>query len=607
MFSFVNNDRGPGAPRQDSRGPRRAPAGDRPMGQDRPMRGRGPEPRQEREFRGRGPAPRGGQDRPMQSPPRSFGRPKAVQVIPGAQLREQPVFTGTAWIASGYKKQFSEEGVLRLLPLGGIGNVNKNMYVYEYGEDIVLIDCGIGFPEDDMLGVDFLIPDITYLRDKIDRIKALVITHGHDDHIGAVPLLWPELKCPVYASRITNAFIKVKMAERGLPVDMLHDVDPDEKLSLGAFEVHFVRLSHSVPDTMAVVVDTPIGRVVHSADFKFDWTPTVGWPTDVQKMAYLGFEGISLLLSDSLGAEKPGYTQSEKIIEPQLHEVARKTQGKIIVTTTSSNISRIQMAMNVALAHGRRVAVSGRSMDQNIGTSRNLGYLSYPEDLFVELEQIERYKDSELLLIVAGSQGQAESSLSRAAYDDHKFIKIKPGDAIVFSTDPIPGNENQTNRLIDQLFARGAEVYYSHVFDKLHVSGHAASEELKLMIGLTRPEALLPIGGTERSTKKYVELAQALGYEQNHIYLPQNGDVMEFSRVKGKFVGKAVGKVELQSIMVDGLGVGDLTEVVLRDRQVMSQDGILLVIIPVNNQNKQIEGEMELVSRGFVVMKDSQE
>lgn len=535
------------------------------------------------------------------------GRPNPRAVMPSASLQMQPVFTGSAWTGSGFKKEFGDQGVLRLLPLGGIGNVNKNMYVYEFGEDILLIDCGMGFPEDDMLGVDFLIPDITYLRDKIDRIKALVITHGHDDHIGAVSLLWRELKCPVYASRITNAFLKVKLAEHGLPIDMLHDVNPDEKLSLGSFEVNFVRLSHSVPDTMAVVIDTPIGRVVHSADFKFDWTPTVGWPTDVQKLAYLGYEGVSLLLSDSLGAEKPGYTLSERVIEPQLHEVARKSKGKIIVTTTSSNISRIQMAMNVALAHGRKVAVSGRSMDQNIGTSRNLGYLTYPEDLFVDLEQIERYKDNELMLIVAGSQGQAESSLARAAYDDHRFIKIKPGDAVVFSTDPIPGNENQTNRLIDQLFARGAEVYYSHVFDKLHVSGHAASEELKLMVGLVRPEVLLPIGGTERSTKKYVELAKDLGYEEHKVYLPQNGDIMEFSRVNGKFVGKVAGRVALQAIMVDGLGVGDLTEVVLRDRQVMSQDGILLVIIPVDSQTKQIEGGFELVSRGFVVMKESQE
>lgn len=506
------------------------------------------------------------------------------------------------------RKSYDKEGTIKLLPLGGIGNVNKNMYVYEYGEDILLVDCGIGFPEDDMLGVDFLIPDISYLRGKQDRIRALMITHGHDDHIGAIALLWKELQCPIYASRITCGFIKVKLAEHGLQTEMLQEINLEETYEFGSFKTQFVRLSHSIPDTVAIAIDTPIGRIVHSADFKFDWTPTVGTPTDVQKLAVLGYEGVSLLLSDSLGSEKPGYTLSERIIEPQLHEVARVTKGKIIVTTTSSNISRIQMAMNVALAHGRKVAVSGRSMDQNIGVARNLGYLVFPEDMFVELEQIDRYVDQELLLIVAGSQGQAESSLARAAYDDHKHIKIKPGDAIVFSTDPIPGNENQTNRLIDQLFKRGAEVYYSHVFDKLHVSGHAAQEELKLMIGLVKPEALLPIGGTERSTQKYVDLAKDLGYERHRVFTPQNGEQMLFYRdEKGFFKGQVEQRFELQSIMVDGLGVGDLTEIVLRDRQVMSQDGILLVIVPVDNQTKQVSGTVELVSRGFVHMKESKE
>ena len=506
------------------------------------------------------------------------------------------------------KKEFVRDGKLMLLPLGGIGNVNKNMYVYEYGDQILIVDCGIGFPEDDMLGVDFLIPDISYLRGKQGTIKALVITHGHDDHIGAIPLLWKELQCPIYATKITCGFIKVKLVEHGLNTEMLNEIDVDKTYSFGSFKAQFVRLSHSIPDAVAVVIDTPIARVLHSADFKFDWTPTIGAPTDVQTIAALGYEGVSLLLSDSLGSEKPGYTLSERVIEPQLHEVARVTRGKIIITTTSSNISRIQMAMNVALAHGRKVAVSGRSMDQNIGVARNLGYLIYPEDLFVELEKIDNYPDRELLLIVAGSQGQSESSLARAAYDDHRHIKIKPGDAVVFSTDPIPGNENQTNRLIDQLFKRGAEVYYSHVFDKLHVSGHAAQEELKLMIALVQPEALLPIGGTERSTQKYVELAKDLGYEKNRVYTPQNGEQMVFYRdEKGLFKGEVAQRLKLQSIMVDGLGVGDLTDIVLRDRQVMSSEGILLVIVPVDNQTKVVSGTIELVSRGFVHMKESKE
>ncbi|GIW60849.1 MAG: ribonuclease J [Patescibacteria group bacterium] len=539
----------------------------------------------------------------------SFFGPKDQQrqIAQAAPLQTVKLLPGSPAIPSR-RKEFAQEGQLRLLPLGGIGNVNKNMYVYEFGDDIILIDCGIGFPEDDMLGVDFLIPDITYLRDKISKVRGLIITHGHEDHIGAIPLIWPELKCPIYASNITCGFLKVKLAEHGLPTEMLNIIDPDASYKLGEFQIGFARLSHSIPDTLAIVIDTPIGRVVHSADYKFDWTPVIGVPTDVQRLACLGYEGVSLLLSDSLGAEKPGYTLPEKIIEPQLHEVARVTKGKIIVTTTSSNLSRIQMAMNIALAHGRKVAVSGRSMDQNIGVARNMGYLHYPEDLFVELDQIERFRDNELLLIVAGSQGQAESSLARAAYDDHRHIHMKEGDAVVFSTDPIPGNENQTHRLIDQLFARGVEVYYTPFHDKLHVSGHAAQEELKLMIGLIRPEVLMPIGGTERSTKKYVDLAKGMGYEQHRVYTPTNGEMMVFYRDQnGDFKGKVEQKIELKSIMVDGLGVGDLTDVVMRDRQVMSQDGILLVIIPIDNQNKQVSGDVELVSRGFVHMKESKD
>jgi ribonuclease J len=482
------------------------------------------------------------------------------------------------------------------------------MYIYEYDDDIVILDCGIGFADEDMPGVDFLIPDISYLLDKKQKVRGILHTHGHDDHIGALPYIWPELKCPIYASRITCGFIKTKLAEHELPTDQLVEINPDEPLQLGAFNFQFFRLSHSIPDTIGFVIDTPVGRVIHSADFKFDWTPVIGAPTDVQRIAQLSAEGVLLLLSDSLGAEKPGYTLSEQVIRSQFESVAQKTLGKMMITTTSSNISRIQMALDIAAKYNRKVAVSGRSMDQNIGVARNMGYLKFSDENYVSLEDIGKYEDQELLLIVAGSQGQSEAALSRVARDEHKHIKLRPGDSVIFSTDPIPGNENQTNRLIDQLIARGAEVYYSNIFSNIHVSGHAAQEELKLMLGLVKAKYLLPIGGTERSTKKYGDMAQAMGYSKGQILITHNGDIIEFTAQKDQVVTpKIVGKIETKDVMVDGLGIGDLSEVVMHDRQTMAEEGMLVVIVPVDHQTGKIQSGVEIVSRGFVYMKESSE
>lgn len=499
------------------------------------------------------------------------------------------------------------EGKLRVISIGGIGDVNKNMYIYEYGQDIVIIDCGIGFADEGMLGIDFLIPDVTYLDDKMDRVKGILHTHGHDDHIGALPYIWPKLKCPIYATKITAGFIKLKMVEHNLPTEQIIELDPDQSLELGSFKFQFFRLSHSIPDTIGFVIDTPVGRVIHSADFKFDWTPVLGVPTDVQRIAQFGAEGVLMLLTDSLGAEKPGYTLSERVIESQFHTVAEKTKGKMMITTTSSNISRIQLALDVAAKFGRKVAVSGRSMDQNIGVARNLGYLKFSDDNYVDLEQIDKYEDSELMLIVAGSQGQPEAALARVSNDEHKYIKLRPGDSIVFSTDPIPGNENQTNRLIDKLIERGAEVYYSNIFSNIHVSGHAAQEELKLMLGLVKPKYILPIGGTERSTKKYADLAISMGYSPESILLVHNGDVIELTADKSGTTPRISGKIETKDVMVDGLGVGDLSEVVIRDRQLMAEEGMLVVIVPVNRKTGHTESGVEIVSRGFVYMKESNE
>ncbi len=498
-----------------------------------------------------------------------------------------------------------EGASLRILPIGGINDVQKNMYVYETEQDIVIIDCGMGFADEDMPGVDYLIPDISYLNDKKNKIRAILITHGHDDHIGALPLIWPELKCPIYASHITSGFIKTKLTEHNQPVEQIVEINPDASYEFGVFKFQFFRLSHSIPDTLGFVMDTPVGRIIHSADFKFDWTPVIGLPTDVQRIAQYGAEGVLLLLSDSLGAEKPGYTLSETIVEGQFDVVTAKTTGKVIITTTSSNISRIQLAMNIAAKYNRKVAVSGRSMDQNIGVARNLGYLTYSDDMFVELDDIGKYEDHQLLLIVAGSQGQMESALGRISRDEHKQIYLRPGDAVVFSTDPIPGNENQTNRLIDALTEHGAEVYYSNIFSGLHVSGHAAQEELKLMIGLVRPTYLMPIGGTSRSTKKYREIAMNMGFKQDSVLLPKERDIVSFTVKDGVAVPAIAGHFESKDVMVDGLGVGDLSEIVIRDRQVMAEEGMLVVIVPVDHTTGHTESGVEIVSRGFVYMKES--
>jgi ribonuclease J len=541
---------------------------------------------------------------PMRSTPNNSSKMPFTNFV-NTELRNQ-------WVElpSPVKRTYPnlvEGAKLRIIPIGGIHDVQKNMYVYETDQDIVIMDCGIGFADEDMPGVDFLIPDISYLADKKDRIRAIVITHGHDDHIGALPYIWPQLKCDIYASHITAGFIKIKMTEHGLPVEQIKEIDVNGTMKLGEnFSYQFFHLSHSIPDTTGFVIDTPVGRIVHCADFKFDWTPVIGVPTDVQRIAQFGSEGVLLLLSDCLGAEKPGYTISETVVESQFETVVQKTQGKTLITTTSSNISRIQLAMNVAAKYNKKVAVSGRSMDQNIGVARNLGYLKYSDDLFIELDDIGKYEDHELLLLVAGSQGQVESALGRISHDEHKQIKLKAGDAVIFSTDPIPGNENQSNRLIDQLISHGAEVYYTSVFHNLHVSGHAAQEELKLMLGLVRPEYVLPIGGTERSTKKYRDIAVNMGFSERNVMLPHDGDVVEFTVQNGKVTPSVRAHFQTKDIMVDGMGIGDLTDIVIRDRQVMAEEGMLVIIVPVDRKTGHTESGVEIVSRGFVYMKESE-
>ncbi len=492
---------------------------------------------------------------------------------------------------------------LKLIPLGGVGDVTKNMYVYEYGNDIIIIDCGIGFPDEGMPGVDLVIPDISYLRDKKDKIRAILITHGHEDHIGSLPFLWPELQVPIYTQKLTAGFIKKKFTEHNLDKNKIIEVKIDQQLTLGVFKVSFYQVSHSIPDSMGIVLKTPVGTIIHQADFKIDWTPVSGQVTDVGAVAALGKEGVHLMMIDCLRVEKPGFNKSEKSIEATFEKAALETSGKLLITMTSSNLSRMQQAINVAQRLGRKVALMGRSFENNFQVARDLGYLHIPPGIMVDAATINSFAPQKMLILIAGSQGQPDSSLARVANDDHKLLKLISGDSVIFSADPIPSTESSQNALIDSLSRLGVNVYYSAVNSDLHVSGHAALEELRLMINLAKPKFLFPIGGTFKHMKAFSKMAIDLGYQKANVIDAEDGDVLEIK----KDTIKLVGKVEVQNVYVDGLGIGDVGQVILRDRQKMNEEGVVVVVLSVDQHSGQLVSEVDLVTRGFVFEEEAQD
>jgi ribonuclease J len=501
----------------------------------------------------------------------------------------------------------SYESSIRIIPLGGAGNVTKNMYVYEYRRknseitDILIVDCGIGFPDEDMYGIDLIIPDISYLKDKKGKIRGIVLTHGHDDHIGALPYILPEIQTPIYATKLTSAFAENKLKEFGLHKH-INQVNFSDNIKLGNFSIDFVYVTHSVPDSANLIIKTPLGIFYHGSDFKFDWTPIDNRQTEVAKIAQAAKEGILCLLSDCVRVESPGNTLSERNIETTLEAEIRSCNGKFIFTTQSSNISRIQQAINVAVKNNRRIAFLGRSIEQNVEIARKLGYLNFPDVLVVSERELKKYNPKDLALIVTGSQAQPHSALSRIAEREHKFVNLKKGDVVVFSADPIPGYENAVHNLIDQLTVEGAKVSYSEITDNLHVSGHGSENDLALMIGLTKPKHIIPIGGTYRQMHKYSELAQKMGFNDQQIILPQDGEVISFDNHQK---AKITDKLQLKNIMVDGLGIGDVGNVVLRDRQTMASDGIVIAIVPIEQSSGQLTADPDIISRGFVYMKQS--
>lgn len=500
-----------------------------------------------------------------------------------------------------------DKETVRLFPLGGIGNVTKNMYVYEYRIDgalidILLVDCGIGFPDEQMYGVDLVVPDVTYLQDKKDKIRGLVFTHGHDDHIGALPYVIPKLpRMPIFATRLTAAFAELKLKEFGINVQ-IRTVENRERHTCGHFSVEWVHVTHSVPDTSHLLIETPVGLIYHGSDYKFDLTPVDNRPSDLGRIAMAGEKGVLCLLSDSLGSERSGYTLSERVIEDTIEDEIRNCGGKFLFTTQSSNISRIQQAVNVALRHHKKIAFLGRSVDQNTEVARKLGYLKVPQSEIVYDKQLLRVEDNQLFLIVAGAQGQAESGLFRIARGEHKFVKIREGDVVVFSSDPIPGNENAVHALVDTLTQAGARVSYSEVMEELHVSGHGSQMDIRLLLSLTKPKYALPIGGTYRHMVAYKKLAVEMGIPKENVLIPDEGQVLEFSKSGAP---RVVQTIETEQIMVDGLGVGDVGDVVLRDRKTLAAEGILVVVLPIDRSSGRVTGGPDIISRGFIYMKES--
>jgi len=492
---------------------------------------------------------------------------------------------------------------IRIIPLGGNGEVGKNMLAVEYGPDILIIDAGIMFPENDMLGIDFIIPDWQYLRDKAEHVRGIIITHGHEDHTGALPYVLREINAPVYTTRLTRGLIELKLkTHKLLDQVVIHTIKAGDNITVGPFQLEFFRVCHSIPDAVGVGITTPAGLIVHTGDFKFDHTPVDGKPTDFAKLAELGGRGVLVLLSDSTNAERPGTTPSERVVEAAFDQVFREAQGRIVVATFASLISRIQQVATVAARYNRKLVITGHSMSENIRIAQKLGYLNLPEGLVVKVEEAGRLLPSETVMMVTGAQGEPASVLARMSTGQHRQVGVMKGDTVIISAHAIPGNEEMIHRTINRLFQRGAEVLYDPIAP-VHVSGHASQEEHKLMLNLVRPQYFIPIHGELRQLKAHARLAQQVGIPPQNTFIVENGYVIEFDDGEGMISGRVPGGY----VYVDGSSVGDVSPEVLRDREVLSRDGFVVAIVQRDSETGQVQGRPEIITRGFVFEREAED
>jgi len=491
---------------------------------------------------------------------------------------------------------------LRVIPLGGLGQIGKNMLVVEYGDRMLVVDAGLMFPENDMLGIDIVIPDMSYVLEHKDKLIGIIITHGHEDHIGALPYLLSEVHVPVYATRLTQGLIEVKLRESRLNDVDLHLISPGDVLSLEPFKLEFFHVSHSIPDGVGLAITTPAGLVVHTGDFKFDHSPVDGQPTDFAKLAELGRRGVLLLLSDSTNAENPGYTPSETRIAKTFEDIFSRAQGRVLVATFASNISRIQQVVETADRYGRRVAIAGRSMSNNVRMAMELGYLHVPDKCLLGLDEIKGLSKDQVTIVCTGSQGEPTSALVRMARNEYSPVSLVPGDTVVVSSTPIPGNEELVNRTLNNLFRLGADVYYDELLD-VHVSGHASQEELMLMLNLVQPKFFVPIHGEYRHLVLHARLAEQVGIPRQNIFVMETGQVLALDSDSAQIVDR----VSDEYVLVDGLGVGDVGEVVLEDRRLLSRNGFLVATVVVERGTGRVLSGPEISSRGFVYVRESEE
>jgi ribonuclease J len=487
--------------------------------------------------------------------------------------------------------------LLRILPLGGVGEIGKNMYVYEYDDEIVVIDCGLMFPEEEMFGIDLVVPDVTYLRERREKVKAFLITHAHEDHVGGLPYVLPDFPgVPVYASTLARGLLGNKIKEHKLTKNPLKALEPGQTVEVGAFTATAFRIGHSIPDAMGIALDTPLGMIVHTGDFKFDHTPADGKLSDLHALAEFGQRGVLCLVSDSTRAESPGYTPSERTVGEAFRGIMEGLDGRVIVATFASNIARIQQVFDAAATFDRRVTVIGRSMEQNVRIATELGYLKFPPEQLVSKDRLRDVPDEKLCIATTGAQGEPMAGLARMANRDHRFVEITPGDTVIVSASPIPGNEESVGRTIDNLFKVGANVFY-HDIKRAHVSGHASQEELKLMLNLTRPRHFIPMHGEFRMLVQHGRLAADMGVPPDNIFIIENGQPIEFL---ADGTARRGAPVEAGYVYVDGLSVGEVGDIVLRDRRALANDGMFLVVITVDKQTGNLVGKPEIITRGFV-------